>query len=56
MATAQYVSAMILDVTSILRRGDINTINDNLQRPPVQNVAVSQTLNKAVALHANVLE
>ncbi|XP_055319545.1 uncharacterized protein LOC129577107 [Sitodiplosis mosellana] len=55
MATAQYVSAMILDTTSILQRCDINTTTNDLKLASVQDVTINNTLNKAVDLHANVL-
>lgn len=56
MASAQYVSALILDTITILQRCDINTTTNDLKSSSVRDVTINNTLNKAVALHADILE
>lgn len=59
MATAQYVSAIILDMKSILQRCDRNTAaNDKQMKWPksVRDVTISKSLNKVIAMHVKVLE
>lgn len=51
MATCVYVSAMILDTTSILQQCDISA-----KLLSARDAVVNNALNKAIALHANVLE
>lgn len=55
MATALYVSALLLDIMSVLKRCDTITNHKDLQ-PFVRDANIKQTLNEAVALHVNVLE
>lgn len=59
MATAQYVSAIILDLKAILQRCDRHTTtNDkNIQcLNSVGDVEISRSLNKTIAMHVDVLE
>lgn len=55
MATACYVSAMVLDIKSILERCDVNFKRKDIQLT-IRNANVQNALNKAIKIHMNVLE
>lgn len=55
VATAMYVSALLLDMMSIMQKCDIFTKNAELQ-PSNRDVYVKNELKKAIAIHMNILE
>lgn len=55
MATALYVSALILDTSPIFKRCESMVIRKNIH-PSIREANIKKTLNEAIALHVNVLQ
>lgn len=55
MGTALYVSALLLDMMSVMEKCDIIMKNSDIQ-PLCRMVIVKNALNKAVNIHMNILE